>query len=93
MALRPNKEMPAVDMKPNSNGAFAVVTVITTPIMLAGVAHLYPSLLFHVIVLPPVFALSGYLLFTSIPLLLKTDYDRGIFMGCSLFGFISTAGI
>jgi hypothetical protein len=26
---------------------------------------LYPSLLFHVIVLPPVFALSGNLLFTS----------------------------
>ena len=79
--------------KATLNGAFAVVTVVTTPIMLAGVAHLYPSLLFHVIVLPPVFALSGYLLFTSIPLLLKTDYDRGIFMGCSLFGFISTAGI
>jgi hypothetical protein len=55
--------------KATLNGAFAVVTVITTPIMLAGVAHLYPSLLFHVIVLPPVFALSGYLLFTSIPLL------------------------
>ncbi|VVM19401.1 hypothetical protein BSPWISOXPB_1018 [uncultured Gammaproteobacteria bacterium] len=64
--------------KATLNGAFAVVTVVTTPIMLAGIAHLYPSLLFHVIVLPPVFALSGYLLFTSIPLLLKTDYDRGI---------------
>jgi hypothetical protein len=44
--------------KATLNGAFAVVTVITTPIMLAGVAHLYPSLLFHVVVLPPVFALS-----------------------------------
>ncbi|AYQ56016.1 Protein of unknown function DUF1282 [Bathymodiolus thermophilus thioautotrophic gill symbiont] len=73
--------------------AFAVVTVITTPIMLAGVVHLYPSILFHVIALSPIFALSGYLLFASIPILLKTDYDRGIFMGCSLFGFISTAGI
>jgi hypothetical protein len=41
--------------KATLNGAFAVVTIITTPIMLAGVAHLYPSLLFHVIVLPPVF--------------------------------------
>ncbi|MDC9714797.1 MAG: Yip1 family protein [Gammaproteobacteria bacterium] len=73
--------------------SFAVVTVVTTPIMLGGIAHLYPSILFHVIVLSPIFALSGYLLFASIPVLLKTDYDRGIFMGCSLFGFISTAGI
>jgi hypothetical protein len=52
---------------------------------------IYPSLLFHVIVLPPVFALSGYLLFTSIPLLLKTDYDRGIFMGHIIQGFAFTS--
>ena len=73
--------------------AFAVVTVVTTPIMLAGVAHLYPSVLFHVIVLSPVFAWSGYLLFYSIPILLKTDYDRGIFMGCAVLGYLVTAGI
>ncbi|SFV86644.1 probable membrane protein YPO2362 [hydrothermal vent metagenome] len=73
--------------------AFAVVTVVTTPIMLGGIVHLYPSMLFHVIVLSPIFILSSYLIFASIPILLKTDYDRGIFMGCSLFGFISTAGI
>jgi len=73
--------------------AFAVTTVTTTPIMLAGIAHLYPSILFHVIILSPIFALSAYLLFASIPVLLKTDYDKGIFMGCALFGFISTAGV
>lgn len=70
--------------------AFAVVTVVTTPIMLGGVAHLYPSVLFHIIVLSPIFALSGYLLFASIPVLLKTDYDRGVFMGCSLLGYVVT---
>jgi len=73
--------------------AFAVTTVTTTPIMLAGIAHLYPSILFHIIILSPIFALSAYLLFASIPVLLKTDYDKGIFMGCALFGFISTAGV
>lgn len=73
--------------------AFAVTTVATTPIMLAGIAHLYPSVLFHIIVLSPIFVLSGYLLFTSIPILLKTDYDRGIFMGCALLGFVVTAGV
>lgn len=73
--------------------AFAVVTVATMPIMLGGIAHLYPSILFHVIILPPIFILSGYLIFTSIPVLLKTDSDGGFFMGCSLFGFISTVGV
>lgn len=70
--------------------AFAVVTLITTPIMLGGIAHIYPSVLFHIIVLSPIFALSGYLLFASIPVLLKTDYDRGVFMGCSLLGYVVT---
>ncbi|BAS67215.1 MAG: DUF1282 domain-containing protein [Gammaproteobacteria bacterium] len=70
--------------------AFAVVTVVTTPIMIGGFAHLYPSVLFHVVALTPVFILSGYLLFASIPVLLKTNYDRGIFMGCSLLGFVAT---
>ncbi|WXU00385.1 MAG: hypothetical protein Ctma_1100 [Catillopecten margaritatus gill symbiont] len=70
--------------------AFAVVTVVTTPIMVGGFAHLYPSILFHIIVLSPIFALSGYLLFASIPVLLKTDYDRGVFMGCSLLGYVVT---
>ncbi|SMN02060.1 hypothetical protein SPONN_377 [uncultured Candidatus Thioglobus sp.] len=32
-------------------------------------------------------------MFTSIPILLKTDYDRGIFMGCALLGFVVTAGV
>jgi hypothetical protein len=71
--------------------AFVVVTVTTTPIMLAGIAHLNPSMLFHVIVLSPIFLLSGYLLFTSIPVLLKTDFDRGIFIGCAVLGYLVTA--
>ncbi len=70
--------------------AFALVSVVTTPIMLGGVAHLYPSILFQIIVLSPIFALSGYVLFTSIPVLLKTDYDRGVFMGCSLLAYVVT---
>ncbi|KAA0444234.1 MAG: YIP1 family protein [Candidatus Thioglobus sp.] len=74
----------------NLKDAFAVVTLVTTPIMLGGIAHIYPSVLFHVIVIPPIFALSGYLLFASIPVLLKTDYDRGVFMGCSLLGYVVT---
>lgn len=70
--------------------AFLVVTVVTTPIMLGGFAHLYPAILFQIIVLSPIFALSGYLLFASIPILLKTDYDRGVFMGCSLLTYVVT---
>ncbi len=71
--------------------AFAVVSVVGTPIMVAGVVHLYPSVLFHIIVLSPVFAWSCYLLFSSIPILLKTDYDRGVFMGCAILGYLVTA--
>lgn len=71
--------------------AFAVVTIISSPIMIGGLAHLYPSVLFHVAILSPIFILSGYLLFISIPVLLKTDYERGIFMGCSVLGYVATA--
>ncbi|HIE78110.1 MAG TPA: DUF1282 domain-containing protein [Candidatus Thioglobus sp.] len=73
------------------NDAFAVVSVVGTPIMLAGVVHLYPSVLLHIIVLSPIFAWSCYILFCALPILLKIDNDRGIFMGCAVLGFLVTA--
>ncbi len=70
------------------DGCFGVVSVAGTPIMLGGVAHLYPNILFHILALAPLFALSTYLLFISIPVLLKTNQDRGIFMGCAVLGYL-----
>ncbi|MGI9311825.1 MAG: Yip1 family protein [bacterium] len=72
-------------------GCFAVVAVAGTPIMLGGVAHLYPSILLHIIILAPVFAFSAYLLFAAIPPLLRTNRDRGVLMGCAVLGFLVTA--
>ncbi|MBE8189311.1 MAG: YIP1 family protein [Candidatus Thioglobus sp.] len=71
--------------------AFMVIAVAGTPIMIGGVAHIYPSILFHVLALSPIFAWSGYLFFISIPIFLKTNQDRGIFMGCAVLGYLVTA--
>ena len=77
--------------KASLKDCFMVVSVSGAPIMLGGIAHLYPSILFHIIILSPVFAFSCYLLFTSIPIFLKTNQDKGIFMGCAVLGYLVTA--
>lgn len=77
--------------KASLKDCFAVVAVMETPILIGGFLHLYPSILLHILVLAPVFAWSVYLLFISIPILLKTDQDRGIFMGCSILVYLTTA--
>lgn len=74
--------------KANLKDCFVLVSVAGTPIVVGGLVHLYPNILLQIIILTPMFAWSAYLLFAAIPTLLKTDKDRGFFMGCSILIYL-----
>ena len=71
----------------------ALITIIGEPLAVASVAHLYPSVLFNILVLIPTMIWSMYLLYKGIPIALQTPPERGMLMASSLVGWLLVAAV
>lgn len=70
---------------------FALVAVVGTPLALASAAHLFPHVVFNVLVLIPTVIWSMYLLYMGIPVIFQTPPERGVLMASSLLGYLLAA--
>jgi hypothetical protein len=71
----------------------ALITIIGEPLAVASVAHLYPAVLFNILVLIPTMIWSMYLLYKGIPIALQTPPERGMLMASSLVGWLLVAAV
>lgn len=70
----------------NTGACFALVAAAGTPLMAGGVAHLYPSLAFNMLVFIPAFLWSVVLFYRGIMSALNTGPERGMLLTCSMVG-------
>lgn len=72
------------------------LTVIVTsaaPLFLGSVAHLYPHIIVNSLVFIPMLLWSLWVLYSTLPDLLKTDPQRGMLHASSLVGIVMVAGV
>jgi hypothetical protein len=67
---------------------FALVTLVGTPLTVGSVVHLYPNAFLNALVLVPTLIWSMYLLYRSLPAVMKTDPGRGMLMASSLIAYL-----
>jgi len=72
---------------------FALIAMVGTPLMLGSAAHLYPHAFVNVLVLVPSLIWSLYLLYRGLPIVLKTDPERGMLMASSLIAYLLVAWV
>ena len=72
---------------------FALIAMVGTPLMLGSAAHLYPHAFINVLVLVPALIWSMYLLYRGLPIVLKTDSERGMLMASSLIAYLLVAWV
>lgn len=70
---------------------FALMAIVGTPLALASAAHLFPHVIFNVLVLIPTLIWSMYLLYMGVPVILQTPPERGVLMASSLLGYLLVA--
>ena len=74
----------------------AHLTVIVTsasPLFLGSIAHLYPNIIVNSLAFVPVLLWSLWVLYSTLPELLKTDPQRGMLHASSLVGIVMVAGV
>jgi hypothetical protein len=71
----------------------ALVTMVGEPLILASIAHLYPSVFFNLLVIIPAMIWSVYLLYTGIPVALNTPPERGMLMASAVVGWLLVAAV
>lgn len=79
----------------HTGACFALVAAAGTPLMVGGVAHLYPSLAFNMAVFIPAFLWSVFLFHRGVLAALNTGAERGMLLTCSMVGalLIMVAGL
>jgi hypothetical protein len=68
--------------------SLALMTLVAMPLAIGSVVHLYPNAFFNVMVLVPTLMWSMYLLYTGLPLVLKTEPGRGMLMASALIAYL-----
>lgn len=77
-----------------SRGAhFALIAVVGAPLTVGSVMHLYPHVFLNVVVLVPALVWSMYLLYTGLPVVLKTGPERGMLMASAIIGYLLVASV
>ena len=61
------------------------------PLMLGGIAHLYPQLAVNLMLLIPAMMWSAAILYAGLPIVLQTSADRGMLMATSMLGVFFVA--
>ena len=72
---------------------FALYTVVSLPLALASVVHLYPDVFLNVLVLIPALIWSMVLLYRGLPVVLGTGPERGMLMSSALVGWLLVAAV
>ncbi len=72
---------------------FAMITVVSTPLVVGSIVHLYPDAFINVIVLVPAAIWSMYLLYRGLPIVLQTTPEQGMLMASALIGFLLVAAV
>jgi hypothetical protein len=68
--------------------SLALMTLVGAPLAIGSVVHLYPNAFFNVIVLVPTLMWSMYLLYSGLPIVLKTEPGRGMLMASALIAYL-----
>jgi hypothetical protein len=68
--------------------SLALVTLVGAPLAVGSIVHLYPHAFVNVVVLVPPLLWSMYLLYRGLPIVLKTDAERGMLMASSLIAYL-----
>jgi hypothetical protein len=72
---------------------FSLITVIGLPLAVAGIAHLYPSVFFNVLIFLVALMWSMYLLYTGLPIVLQVTPETGMLMASSLVAWLLVAAV
>jgi hypothetical protein len=68
--------------------SLGLMTLVALPLAIGSVVHLYPNAFFNVMVLVPTLMWSMYLLYSGLPVVLKTDAGRGMLMASALIAYL-----
>jgi hypothetical protein len=68
--------------------SLALMTLVAVPLAVGSIVHLYPNAFFNVIMLVPTLMWSMYLLYRGLPIVLKTDTNRGMLMASALIAYL-----
>ncbi len=71
----------------------ALYVVVSAPLALGSVAHLFPHVFFNVLVLIPAIIWSMTLLYNGLPQVLGIPPERGMLMASSLVGWLLVAAV
>ncbi len=71
----------------------ALITVISAPLAVASVAHLFPHVFFNVLILIPAAIWSITLLYRGVPVVLRIPPERGMLMASALVGWLLVAAV
>lgn len=71
----------------------ALLTVVSAPLAVAGIAHLFPHVFFNVLVLIPAVIWSMTLLYRGLPVVLRIPPERGMLMASALVGWLLVAAV
>jgi hypothetical protein len=71
----------------------ALLTVVSAPLAVASLAHLYPNVFFNVLVLIPAVIWSMTLLYRGLPVVLRIPPERGMLMSSALVGWLLVAAV
>jgi hypothetical protein len=72
---------------------YALVTIVSAPLAVASLAHLFPHVFLNVLVLIPSIIWSMYLLYTGIPVVLTIPPERGMLMASALVAWLLVAAV
>ncbi|HEY0960797.1 MAG TPA: YIP1 family protein [Pseudomonadales bacterium] len=71
----------------------ALLTVVSAPLAVAGLSHLYPHVFLNVLVLIPAVIWSMTLLYRGLPVALGIPPERGMLMSSALVGWLLVAAV
>lgn len=71
----------------------ALFTVVSAPLALASVAHLFPHVFLNVLILIPALIWSMTLLYRGLPVVLQIPPERGMLMSSALVGWLLVAAV
>jgi hypothetical protein len=72
---------------------FSLVTVITVPVVVGSVMHLFPNVFFNILALIPSLIWSMYLLYKGLPVVLGISPEHGILMASALIGYLLVGAV
>ncbi|NNL11360.1 MAG: DUF1282 family protein [Pseudomonadales bacterium] len=71
----------------------ALVTIVSAPLIVGTIIHVYPHVFINIMVLVPALMWSMYLLYAGLPVVLKISPERGMLMASALIGYLLVAAV